>query len=255
MDRFLAETRLVDFRAAPIKALIEERSWLSLSDWDKIGSAYDFVRNEVRFGYNATDALPASRILADGYGQCNTKGILLMALLRGLGIHCRFHGFTIDKALQRGIVPEIVYPLAPARILHSWVEVEYQGRWIELEGFILDQPLLTALQDHFPQRSSICAYGIGTNCFQTPEVEWKGNNTYIQKTGINADFGVFDNPDEFFTLHSQLAGPRGLLYRSVIRHWMNRRVGRMRLGHIPEFPGMPSRLARSYSSISMLEAG
>ena len=31
--------------------------------------------------------------------QCNTKGNLLMALLRGLGIQCRFQGFTIDQQL------------------------------------------------------------------------------------------------------------------------------------------------------------
>jgi hypothetical protein len=253
MDRFLAETRLVDFRAAPFKALIEERNWLSLSDWDKIGSAYDFVRNEVHFGYNAADALPASKILVDGYGQCNTKGILLMALLRGLGIRCRFHGFTIDKALQRGIVPEFVYPLAPARILHSWVEIEYQGRWIELEGFILDQSLLTALQDHFPQRSSICAYGIGTNCLQMPEVEWKGDNTYIQKTGIKADYGVFDSPDDFFAVHSQLTGPRGLLYRFFVRHWMNRRVAQMRSGIIPQIPGATSNDGRTVLTGQMQE--
>ncbi|MFT5529960.1 MAG: transglutaminase-like putative cysteine protease, partial [Alteromonadaceae bacterium] len=45
------------------------------------------------------DDISASDVLADGYGQCNTKGNLLMALLRGLGIQCRFQGFTIDQQL------------------------------------------------------------------------------------------------------------------------------------------------------------
>ncbi len=44
------------------------------SEYDRIGAAYDFVRNEILFGYNRTDAIPATEVLADGYGQCNTKG-------------------------------------------------------------------------------------------------------------------------------------------------------------------------------------
>ena len=42
-----------------------------------------------------------------------------MGLLRGVGIRCRLHGFAIHKALQRGVVPELVYPLAPPEILHT----------------------------------------------------------------------------------------------------------------------------------------
>lgn len=92
---------------------------MRLSYEDRIGASYEFVRNNILFGYNADDALPASRLLADGYGQCNTKAVPLMALLSALEIPCRFHGCTIDKGLQRGVVPELIYPLAPRNIIHS----------------------------------------------------------------------------------------------------------------------------------------
>ena len=75
------------------------------------------------FGYNQSDDIAASDVLADGYGQCNTKGNLLMALLRALAIPCRFHGFTIDQQLQKGAIPTYVFWLAPKYIIHSWVEV------------------------------------------------------------------------------------------------------------------------------------
>ena len=65
----------------------------------RIGAVHDFVRDTVRFGYSCGDALPASAVLADGYGQGNTKATLMMALLRGLGIRCRLHGFT--TSIQR----------------------------------------------------------------------------------------------------------------------------------------------------------
>lgn len=249
---YLSETPLLDYQAASIQALITERGWKHLPQADRIGAAYDYVQNEILFGYNSDDALPASRVLADGYGQCNTKGTLLMALLRALGVPCRFHGFTIDKGLQRGVVPELVYPLAPQNIIHSWVEVQYGDRWLNLEGFILDQPVLSALQAAFPDRNSLCAYGAGTNCLQNPQVEWNGDSTYIQKNGINHDFGVFDNPDEFYADHVQLRGLRGMLYRLFVRHWMNIRVARLRKGIVPTIPGGATNLVPA-SSVSQVK--
>jgi len=234
---YLSETQLLDFRAASIQRLIMSRGWAELTPTERIGAAYDFVRNEILFGYNTDDALPASRVLADGLGQCNTKTTLLMALLRALDVPCRFHGFTIDKGLQRGVVPELVYPLAPRNIIHSWVEVCHEGEWLNLEGFILDQSVLEALQAKFPDQKSLCAYGAGTDSLQDPNVEWRGQSTYIQKTGINHDFGVFADPDQFYQNHYQLSGLKGFLYRAFVRHWMNRRVRRIRNGDIPKIPG------------------
>ena len=97
-------TVLLDFWHPSIQALLDARGWRRLPTQEQIGRVYNFVRDEIRFGYNRSDDLPASEVLADGIGQCNTKSTLFMALLRGLGIACRFHGFTIDKALQRGAV-------------------------------------------------------------------------------------------------------------------------------------------------------
>ncbi|MEM5469746.1 MAG: transglutaminase-like domain-containing protein [Sulfitobacter sp.] len=253
-DKFLSPTPILDFNAAPIQNLIAARDWLSLSQTDRIGAAYDFVRNEILFGYNARDALSASRILADGYGQCNTKATLLMALLRALGVPCRFHGFTIDKSLQRGVVPEFAYPLTPQDILHSWVEVYHDGEWLNLEGFILDAQVVAALQKAFPTRNTLCAYGAGTDHLQNPDVDWRGASTYIQKTGINQDFGVFDNPDDFYADHVQLTGLRGLYFRNVVRHVMNRRLAKMRTGHVPVIPGGDQNLAPSQPFLNKLEA-
>ncbi len=237
-DRHLRRTELLDVGAPGIRNLLAERGWADLSRYERIGAAYDFVRNEILFGYNSEDSIPASKVLADGYGQCNTKATLLMALLRALGIPCRLHGFTIHKALQRGVVPEIVYRIAPENILHSWVEVEWGGAWVNLEGFILDAPFLAALQTAFAGRTSLCAYGAGTDCLTAPPVAWTGGDTYIQRAGINRDLGLYDDPDAFYAKHRQMFGVvRGFLYRHAIRHWMNARVADIRRGRVPLIPG------------------
>lgn len=230
MNRHLQETALLDISHPNLVSLVEERGWRSLPEYEAIGAAYDFVRNEIRFGYNAGDDLPASSVLRDGYGQCNTKGTLLMALLRSVGVPCRFHGFTIDKELQRGAIPAFAQRLAPRSIIHSWVEVLHDGSWINLEGFILDAGYLDGVRCLFPDaRGEFCGYAVGTTDILRPSVEWRGSDTYIQKTGINQDFGIFDSPDDFYARHgSNLSGFRKLLFVVVVRHMMNANIGRIR---------------------------
>lgn len=236
---YLVATQLLDFNAPSIKKLVKDRNWMDLTHFDRIGAVYDFVRDEIAFGYNSADDIPASAVLADGYGQCNTKGTLLMALLRSVGVRCRLHGFTIHKALQRGVVPELVYPLAPAEILHSWVEVEIDKGWINLEAFIVDKPFLQVLQREFSDIESLCGYGVGTDCLSAPPINWNGESTYIQKTGIARDFGTFDTPDDFYLEHRQDLGfAKNFLYRHVIRRWMNARVHRIRNGRVPRNSGL-----------------
>ena len=78
----LRPTAILDYTHPRIEALIQSRGWRRLPTRERIAAIYDFVRNDIAFGYNLADDLPASRVLDDGLGQCNTKGSLLMALLR-----------------------------------------------------------------------------------------------------------------------------------------------------------------------------
>lgn len=148
-NSYLQATALLDYHHRAMQDLINQRGWQRLTEKDKIGQIYTFVRDEIAFGYNSDDERKASEVLAEGLGQCNTKTTLLMALLRGVGISCRVHGFAIDKKLQKGAQTGLVYYLAPKEIIHSWAEVFYQGQWLDLEGVILDEPYLQAVQKHF----------------------------------------------------------------------------------------------------------
>lgn len=230
MKQYLRETTLLDYSDPSIQALIERRNWRDLGEFDRLRSIYDFVRDEVLFGYNVDDDIPASRVIADGFGQCNTKATLFMALLRACGIPCRIHGFTIDKALQKGTMTGPVYHLAPRNVLHSWVEVYFEDRWYELEGLILDASYLAAVQAANPDCvGAFCGYGIATTDFRDPTVSFNRNDTYIQSEGINRDFGVYDCPDDLLAEHrQQMSAVKAFAYRHLGRHLMNRNVRKMR---------------------------
>lgn len=227
---YLLETAMLNFSAQNIVSLILKRNWKSLDEFSKIGAIYNFVRDEILFGYNESDSIPASKVLKDGYGQCNTKGTLFMALLRAVGIPCRVHGFTIDKKLQKGAMTGIVYHSAPQNIFHSWVEVFYSDQWFELEAFILDRSYLTQLQalnSHCV--GAFCGYGVAVKDFRNPMIDWNGNHTYIQSEGITQDFGVYDSPDDLRKEHRQEMSPlKECLYRNLGRHFMNYNIKKIR---------------------------
>lgn len=226
----LEATAILDYNAPAIQKLVDEKGWHKLPEHDRIKAIYNFVKDDVAFGYNRDDSVPASEVLGDGYGQCNTKSTLLMALLRATGIPCRFHGFTIYKALQKGAITGIWYRVAPKDIIHSWVEVWHKGSWQALEGVILDRAYLSRLQKRFAAcKKTFCGYGVYTNTFQKPPVEWAGKSTYIQNLGINHDFGIFNSPDEFYSQHgSNLTGFKRWMFINIVRKKMNSNIRRIR---------------------------
>lgn len=230
INKYLISTKLLDYDNQEIQELIKKKGWNKLNEDNKIRKIYGFVRDDILFGYNKKDNLSASQILKDGYGQCNTKAILLMALLRGVSIQCRFHGFTINKELQRGVISGIWYKLAPTNIIHSWIEVKYKNKWKNLEGVILDIRYLKNLQAKFKDcKGTFCGYGVYTDNFQNPKVDWKGDDTYIQNLGINKDFGIFDNPDKFYETHRQnLSIIKRLIFNLIARKVMNMNVKKIR---------------------------
>ena len=230
MEQYLRETPMLDYGSTLIQALAHERGWSKLPKAERVRAIYNFVRDEILFGYNTDDSVPASRVLADGFGQCNTKGTLFMALLRLCGIPCRVHGFMIDKKLQKGAMTGIVYRNAPQEILHSWIEVLLDGRWYELEGFILDKGYLGNLQAAHPEcTGAFCGYGVAVKDFRHPPINFDCNDTYIQSEGITLDLGIYYCPDDLLQEHGQsMSALKTLAYRHLGRHLMNRNVKKIR---------------------------
>lgn len=229
-ENYLLSTRMLDFENDSIQMLIGKRGWKSLAQFEQIKAIYNFVRDEILFGYNVDDDIPASKVLKDGYGQCNTKGTLFMALLRACCIPCRVHGFTIDKKIQKGAMTGFVYKNAPKNVFHSWVEVYFEDKWYELEAFILDKKYLNQLQSiNSTCRESFFGFGCAVKDFKNPVIDFDRNNTYIQSEGINQDFGVYDSPDELLKEHGQeLSLIKKFVYRHFGRHLMNRNVKKIR---------------------------
>ncbi len=228
---FLEPSHLLDYTHPTIQQLIRSKGWDTMKEKaDLIGEVYSFVRDEVAYGYTRSFSLPSSKVLSKGYGNCITKSTLLMALLRAVGIPCRFHAMTISKVIYRGLLSKLSYKLATRELYHAWVEAEYNGKWFTLEGHIVDRPYLLKLQAKYPDYiGSFYGYGIAVLNFKNPDNRWNEDHTYVQRQAIEEDLGVFDTPDAFFAQYpTSLAYTQSFRYRTMFRGQLNRSIRAVR---------------------------
>ena len=229
-QKYLEPTKMLNYKSQKLQELIQEQKWNDLDEYAKIDSIYNFVQNKILFGYNRDDVLTAEQVLEDGYGQCNTKATLLMALLRGVNIPCRLHGFEVSKEFQRGATTALISALAPEYFIHTWVEVYYNNQWLALEGVITDEKYFNAIKRRYQhEKGEFKRFAIATNNFSSLTIDWNGNATYVQSAAIVSDLGLFSNPDDFFSKYTQdFSKFKKFMYVYFGRKIMNRNVRKIR---------------------------
>lgn len=230
MEKYLKNTATLDYKSQQISDLIIAQKWNDMDEYAKIGAIYDYVQNNILLGYNKYDDLTATQVLSDGIGQCNTKAILIMALLRAVGVPCRLHGTRVTKVFQRSLMPKIMAKLAPPLIVHTWAEVYHNGEWLSLEGVITDKKYISGLQKMFPDyKGKFFDYAIAVQDFNNLQIDWKGENTTVQQQAVIEDLGVFDTPDEFFNIYKQeYRGLKKFAYENFGRKIMTKKVAKIR---------------------------
>ena len=168
-----------------------------------------FVKNEIVFGYNTTDNIPASRVLLDGFGNGISKSILMMALLRKCHIPCRFHAVLIDKIQHERAISGMAYFLAPRNFVHSWVEVYVECKWIRVVGYMLDHVYLQNTQKCIRKaiiEDMFLDLEFARSNIMYIVLEANNSEPYRPKKAINHDYGVFDSPDNFYRKHASELG-------------------------------------------------
>ena len=69
MNNYLKETTILNYSNPSIQSLIKEKKWMKLDTIKRIKSIYNYVRDDIEFGYNISDNITATQVLEDGYGQ------------------------------------------------------------------------------------------------------------------------------------------------------------------------------------------
>lgn len=112
------------------------------------------------------------------------------------------------------------------------MEVFLGGLWYDTEEIILDKTYLGALKKKLlPSNGPFMGYGVAVDECHSISVDFNLNNTYIQKEGINADYGVYNSNDMPLSSRSQkMSRLKAFLYSIIGRRIMNRNVRRIREG-------------------------
>ena len=101
MDKYLRETEMLDYSNPIIQNLIQKKQWKKLDEFERIKEIYNFVRDDILFGYNEDDAICASKVLLDGYGQCNTKELYLWLFYELVRFHVEFMVSQLIKDFKK----------------------------------------------------------------------------------------------------------------------------------------------------------
>ncbi len=181
-----------------LKAIVGEVLGGKQNERDKAVALHNYVRDAVRFGFNKYfDASTPETTLASGRGQANPKSWLMAALFRAAGFECFQRFVVIPKTILQDVFPPNQDWLIPSEISHSFVEVQVEGRWCQIDSYVVDNQLMEAGSARLRREGREMGYGVrlgGTNI-------WDGRgDAFSQFSGdlMIEDHGRVTDPEEFY---------------------------------------------------------
>jgi hypothetical protein len=165
---------------------------------EKAVALHNYVRDKVKFGFNKYfDATPPEYALSFGYGHCNPKSRLMVALFQIGGFESYQHFVVLPKEILKGAIPPSRYWMIPAELSHSYVEVKVEGSWYAIDSFIVDPPLLSGALTRLEQEGRSLGYGVRVGSINV----WDGESDAFSQFDPNMmveDHGRVEDLDAYF---------------------------------------------------------
>lgn len=203
-------------------------------DAEIVAGIFHYVRDDILFGFHPeVDALSASDIIERGSGQCNNKSIVFMALCRALDIPAKLYFSDIDRSIHRGFIPEWAYNIFPKNISHSWVDVQIDGKWHRIDGYINDISLFLAGREALIQHGWQTGFSVSDPTQTSADFSLEQEN-YVQMATVTRTHGVYDDPADYFrsSLYQNHPGGFKQLIAGYIMRQMNHRVEQLRAHYL-----------------------
>lgn len=132
LEAYLTPGRFVDSASPVIKAYAEAKAGTG-SDRERAINLYYAVRDDLRYDPYRIDYSPegfsASATLARGYGFCITKGAVLAAVARAVGIPSRLGYADVRNHLA---TPRLLEQMGTDLfIFHGYTDLWLEGRWVK----------------------------------------------------------------------------------------------------------------------------
>ena len=102
-DKYLRETRMVDFSNPAIQKLIQNMKWKEMGEFERIKAIYNYVRDDVLFGYNIDDGISASKVLAMVMDNVIQKELYLWHFYVPAIFHAEYMVLRLIKDCRKGL--------------------------------------------------------------------------------------------------------------------------------------------------------
>lgn len=193
----LAPTKLINCDHPDIIALVRRIAPKDLPTVEKVRRIFAFVRDDVKFGFGPRFyEHSASEIAEMRVGYCNTKGTLMVALLRAAGIPARQAFVDIDAQILLGIVD----PGTPF-VDHSYVEILLGDKWLATDAYIVDTLLFVAAQKRLAAENRLMGYGghsLGTRIFDEAIPSFSQFVAHRQPLLTTRNYGIHADVETFY---------------------------------------------------------
>jgi transglutaminase-like putative cysteine protease len=133
MRRYLQPTPTIEVDHPLVKSFAQQHGEGVVGELDQAVKLFYAVRDGIRYDpYRidlSVDGLKASTTIANGYGWCVSKAILLAACLRGIGIPARLGFADVRNHLSTARMRELMQ--TDLFCWHGYTSIFLDGRWIK----------------------------------------------------------------------------------------------------------------------------
>lgn len=203
-SRWMRNTEQLDIQSTKLRTRMMAITQLLPTSQEKAVAIHDYVKS-LPFGCVADySQLKAVDVLKLGHGDCFTKGLLMVALLRAASIPARLRFVSLPVHFLRGIVDA-----EESTIMHAMAEVYLDHGWLVTDSYVPDLALQQAAQTRLVKEKRSLGYGVHLR----GDAYWGGKrdaSAQCHETDPSSlptvDWGVADDPMSFYAnpSHSEL---------------------------------------------------
>ncbi len=230
LTMWMRATQQLDITAAPVRVLAGKLVRSQRNDRAKAIAVHHYVK-AMPFGI-VPDFLrnKASDIVKLGYGDCHTKGLLFVALLRASSVPARLRFVTLSTRFLTGLIDT-----GSPTMTHALAEVYLDGRWVQTDTYVVDAELGREARALLQSKSMQLGYGVhalGDQTWGTRKDAHAQYNSADPSSLPVVDWGVAHDPAHFYAdashaalRHSFTVRMKWLLGAQIV----NRKVQQIRL--------------------------
>jgi transglutaminase-like putative cysteine protease len=228
-DAWLGETPQLDFGVSGLRILATRLTQLMHTERSKAVAIHDHVKGLPFACVPDFIHTSASEVLKVGHGDCHTKGLLMVALLRAVAIPARLRFVTLSTRFLSGLIDT-----GSQTMTHAMTEVLLEGRWYQIDTYVVDSTLSREAREQlFAKQHKL---GLGVHAYG--DQDWNGlHDAHAQYAESDpdslpvVDWGVDHDPAHFYAdeSHAALRRTFGVRMKWVLgAHLVNRKIEQIR---------------------------